>query len=101
MERAVSLGLPVLPLRIQDVLPAGSLDYFIGSVHWLDALTPPLDAHLEHLADSVQHLLGQPVVQRIPQPVGRQSNVLPIALAALRWVGKPSTSLGKKLLWTR
>ena len=40
IERAVSQGITVMPLRIEDVAPAKSLDYFIGSVHWLDALTP-------------------------------------------------------------
>lgn len=57
VERAVSRGVPVIPLRIGDVLPAKSLDYFIGSIQWLDALTPPIDGHLERLADSVQSLL--------------------------------------------
>jgi hypothetical protein len=45
IERAVSAGVTVMPLRIEDVAPAKSLDYFIGSVHWLDALTPPLEQH--------------------------------------------------------
>src|ERR1700722_4580866 len=44
IERAVSQGCTVMPLRIEDVAPAKSLDYFIGGVHWLDALTPPLEA---------------------------------------------------------
>jgi hypothetical protein len=42
VERAVSRGLTIIPFRIQDVMPGKSLDYFIGSVHWLDAMTPPL-----------------------------------------------------------
>ena len=41
IERAVSHGVPVLPFRIEDVQPAKALDLFIGSVHWLDAMTPP------------------------------------------------------------
>ena len=57
VERAVSKGIPVLPLRIQDVPPANALEYFIGTVHWLDALTPPLESHLRRLADSVKSLL--------------------------------------------
>ena len=44
IERAVSKGRAVLPMRIEDVLPSGSLEFFIGSVHWLDALTEPLGA---------------------------------------------------------
>jgi len=59
IERAVSQGVTVMPLRIEDVAPAKSLDYFIGSVHWLDALTPPLEAHLQRLAANVQTLLSR------------------------------------------
>lgn len=59
IERAVSQGITVMPLRIEDVAPAKSLDYFIGSVHWLDALTPPLEVHLQRLAANVHTLLSR------------------------------------------
>ena len=57
VERAVSNGLAILPFRIEDVAPRESLDYFIGSVHWLDAMTPPLEKHLDALAATVHKLL--------------------------------------------
>src|SRR5688500_18290140 len=59
VERAVSKGLPVIPLRIENVAPARSLEYFIGPVHWLDALTPPLETHLQNLAEIVRLLLAR------------------------------------------
>lgn len=66
IERAVSAGVSIIPFRIEDVKPGRSLDYFIGSVHWLDALTPPLENHLERLAQNVQTLLSRdaPVIER-------------------------------------
>jgi hypothetical protein len=57
VERAVSSGLAILPFRIEDVSPGKSLDYFIGSVHWLDAMSPPVEKHLDDLASTVQKLL--------------------------------------------
>jgi hypothetical protein len=57
VERAVSKGISIIPLRIQDIAPARSLEYFIGTVHWLDALTPPLEAHLRRLVETVKALL--------------------------------------------
>ncbi|MFZ0581665.1 MAG: toll/interleukin-1 receptor domain-containing protein, partial [Candidatus Acidiferrales bacterium] len=57
VERAVSNGVAVLPFRIEDVAPGKSLDYFIGSVHWLDAMTPPMEKHLDNLAATVHKLL--------------------------------------------
>jgi hypothetical protein len=57
VERAVSNGVAILPFRIEDVAPGKSLDYFIGSVHWLDAMTPPMEQHLDSLAATVQKLI--------------------------------------------
>jgi hypothetical protein len=48
---------PVVPFRIEDVTPEKSLRYYMGSVHWLDALTPPVEQHLHRLAAAVQALL--------------------------------------------
>src|SRR5262249_14132566 len=39
VEQAVNQGLIIVPLRIEKVTPTKSLAYFIGPVHWLDALT--------------------------------------------------------------
>ena len=57
VERAVSKGLPIVPLRIENIAPTQSLEYFIGAVHWLDALSPPLENHLQRLAEAVKALL--------------------------------------------
>jgi hypothetical protein len=57
VERGVSRGIPIIPFRIQDISPTHSLEYFIGTVHWLDALTPPLEAHLRRLTETVKTLL--------------------------------------------
>jgi len=58
VERAVSRGLPIIPMRIEDVKPTHSLEYFINTPHWLDAFTPPLQLHLAYLSDVIAHLLG-------------------------------------------
>ena len=56
-ERAVHDGFPIIPFRIEDVQPNPSLQYYIGPQHWLDALTPPLEAHILTLAETVESLL--------------------------------------------
>lgn len=66
VERAVSRGVPVIPLRVENVIPAKSLDYFISSVHWLDAITPPLEQHLESLAATIRTLLPEGSQKVIP-----------------------------------
>jgi tetratricopeptide (TPR) repeat protein len=57
VERAVNKGVIIVPLRIEDVVPTHALEYFMSDVHWLDALTPPLEKHLDHLAGTVKMLL--------------------------------------------
>jgi hypothetical protein len=57
IERAVSKGIPIIPLRIEEVAPTRSMEYFLGAIHWLDALTPPLEKHLQQLAEAVKALL--------------------------------------------
>lgn len=73
VERAVSKGLPILPFRIEDVALSKSMEYFVGSQHWLDALTPPLERHLQNLGEAVGSLLagvaeGDPSTSAPEQP---------------------------------
>jgi TIR domain len=60
VERGVHKGIPIVPFRIEDVPMSKSLEYFISAQHWLDALTPPLEQHLDYLARTVALLLSRP-----------------------------------------
>jgi len=57
VEIAVKKGTPIIPLRIEDVTPSGAMEYYLSVPHWLDAMTPPLERHLQKLANTVQALL--------------------------------------------
>src|SRR5271155_5594677 len=76
VERAVSRGLTIIPFRIEDVAPGKSLDYFIGSVHWLDAMTPPMEKHVDELASTFHKLFpdkaAPPAAIGAPAPTPRQ-----------------------------
>lgn len=73
IDEAVGDGVPILPLRIDDVEPSEQMRYYIKSIHWLDALSPPMQRHLEHLTDSVEALLAvdveAPPAPAAPPPV--------------------------------
>jgi hypothetical protein len=103
VERAINKGVPVVPMRVEDVAPTESLAYFMESVHWLDALTPPLEGHLQRLAESVQALLAVGAGEAAPREPhagpARPSVVAAVAAAAMpEPVAKPFTpSLGLKL----
>jgi len=57
VDRAVHNGLAIIPLRLEDVPMSKQLEYYVSDVHWLDALTPPLERHISKLCKVVQMLL--------------------------------------------
>lgn len=60
VERAVSKGIPIIPFRIEEIMPNDSMEYFISTTHWLDALTTPLENHIEELVKIVNNVLNPP-----------------------------------------
>jgi hypothetical protein len=70
VEQAVEQGLIIVPLRIEQVTPTQSLAYFLGPVQWLDALTPPLESHLQTLARAVRLLLSRTGTAQSPTASG-------------------------------
>jgi len=69
VERAVNKGIPIIPLRIENVQPEKSLEFFISTPHWLDAFSPPMERHLNYLADVLVHILeGKEVPEPLPPP---------------------------------
>jgi TIR domain len=85
VERAVSNGIAILPFRIEDVLPSPSLEYFISDSHWLDALTPPVEEHLENLAETTAFVVeraGAPPRRSGRAKAPRRRRRLPVIAAA-------------------
>jgi hypothetical protein len=68
VERAVHREIPILPFRIEDVLPARSLEYFLSTPHWLDAFPPPREPHFVRLSAHIESLLSAPAIQPIVAP---------------------------------
>lgn len=67
VERAIHKQLPVLPFRLEDVLPSKSLEYFLSSQHWLDGFPGPPEAHYERLCAYVVARLS---AAEAPAPAG-------------------------------
>lgn len=57
LERAVSNSIPILPFKVEEVKLTPEMEYYIGSTHWLDAMTPPLEKHLKKLTHYVKGIL--------------------------------------------
>src|SRR6195256_158250 len=60
VQLAANSRLHIVQFRIDAVVPSDDLEYYLSGPHWLDAVTPPLDAHLEQLKSSMKALLALP-----------------------------------------
>jgi biotin transporter BioY len=77
VERAVHRGLSIIPFRIEDVPMSKTLEYFMSMPHWLDALTPPLQNHLDRLADTTRLILERAGAVLASPPGGQATTPQP------------------------
>jgi WD40 repeat protein len=100
VQLAVSSHLHIVQFRIEDVVLNDDLSYFLSTPHWLDALTPPLEAHVGRLTNSVKALLvapGEvlettaPPVRLAPGVMARTSGRANVATPAPFWISRASS----------
>lgn len=53
----------IVPFRIEDVTPSIKLEFFLGVIHWLDAITPPLEQHIDTLVRTIRTILDTNVAR--------------------------------------
>jgi len=58
LTTALKKELIIIPFRIENVEPTKSMEYLIGIPHWLDAINPPLERHLEVLVSTIEKFLS-------------------------------------------
>ncbi|MFW6135403.1 MAG: TIR domain-containing protein [Chloroflexota bacterium] len=91
VERAVHSGVVIIPFRIDDIDPTGAMALFLSTGHWLDALTPPLEEHIEKLGRTIRLLLSEhdasQLAERLDEPVApptpRSGRWQPLVLAGV------------------
>jgi len=59
VERAVSNGITIIPVRIENAAMSEAFQYYVGSMHWLDAINPPFEQHIDKLAHDLNALLSK------------------------------------------
>ncbi|NND81819.1 MAG: TIR domain-containing protein [Gammaproteobacteria bacterium] len=87
VERAVQLDVVVVPFRIEDVQPSRDMEYFLSATHWLDAMSPALDDHLNELVTTIGSILERPESET--KTKNKKHKASPAAKAAAR-ASKPS-----------
>lgn len=89
VDRVVHHGLTVITLRLEDVKMSDQLEYYLSDVHWLDALTPPLEEHINRLSKVVKMLLSKDEVKDDDIEKAIRKGTL-----RLGKTGKPGTAAG-------
>jgi hypothetical protein len=56
---AVNKGIIIVPFRIEEVQPSKSMEYLISVPHWLDAITPPFEQHIDRLATTIERIISE------------------------------------------
>jgi hypothetical protein len=73
IERAANKNIPIISLRIEDMAPSGSLEFFLSSHHWLDAFPLPVHSYGDKLVGAVRPYLRK--------RAGKGVNVYPYMVA--------------------
>jgi hypothetical protein len=107
VQLAANSRLHIVQFRIDAVSPSDDLEYYLSGPHWLDAVTPPLDAHLEQLKSSMKALLAlpraaepetgpapAPAIAPVSRPPPPAQSIPPLA-AAPPAVASPQSNLWK------
>ena len=92
VERAVAKGRPLIPVRVEDVLPASGLELFVSATHWIDAWAGDRDGQLDRVCAAMRdavpdappaHLRRAPSPGQPPPIVRRRRVAAPVAAALL------------------
>lgn len=54
INSAVNNGVMIIPFKLDAAELNDNFEYYIGKTHWLDAITPPIEAHINHLVDTIK-----------------------------------------------
>jgi hypothetical protein len=68
VSAALEAGAMVIPFRTEEATPQGALRYNLINLHWMDAISPPLETHIEGLIATLKSFREPPVGR--PAPAG-------------------------------
>ena len=88
VDRAVHHGLAIIPLRLEDVSMSKQLEYYVSDVHWLDAITPPIELHINKLCKVIKDLLTIDKIDRdnIKEAFKAEGVIYPEKTKAYNWL---------------
>ncbi|MBR6234099.1 MAG: TIR domain-containing protein [Erysipelotrichaceae bacterium] len=58
VDNAISEGIPVIPFKLTENDPSGGMEYYLSTLHWLDAVDKPLEKSIDELTVMVRNILA-------------------------------------------
>ena len=83
VERAFGKEIVIIPVRLEEVIPSEALEFFLSSDQWFDAITPPLESHLDRIAMVIKEYLAEGATDvarpTAPEPIAKDdANKAPV-----------------------
>ena len=83
VERAFGKEIVIIPVRLEEVIPSDALEFFLSSDQWFDAITPPLESHLDRMAMVIKEYLAEGATDvarpTAPEPMAKEdANKTPV-----------------------
>ena len=74
---AASYELPIIPFKLTETAPSKGMEYYLSTVHWLDAINVPQSRSIAALAERVETVLRK---QPVPKPTENQHTEEPVTI---------------------
>ena len=55
VNSAVKAGKTIIPFKIDGSEISEGMEYYLGKTHWMEALTPPMEAHIKQLVATINN----------------------------------------------
>ena len=88
INHALDENKTIIPFRIENVSPQGTLKLLKSNIQWLDASKPPLEGHIKKLAAIVQQHLG--ITPSPPHPHPQPQDFPPNPFSEIRAIQDPA-----------
>ncbi len=90
VSAALEAGAIVIPLRTEEATPQGALRYNLINLHWMDAISPPLESHIADLIKTLKRLRAAPEeapppAAAAPLPQAASAAPSPAPVAGTHW----------------
>lgn len=66
----------IIPFHVADEEIGEDAQYYLGRLHWIDAMTPPMYKRVEELVERIAHLLGRQTPAQSPKAAAKEYRLL-------------------------